>query len=141
MLAASEIPFQQAAAYIRPRGVVVAIGLPAGAFLKAPVFSTVVRMIQIRGSYVGNRQDGIEAIEFFRRGLINAPFKKAPLSELAHIFELMGIFPSSKHSTRRLLILDELQNKERLLVVTSWKSLNRIRLNWIAEVESEFSST
>lgn len=68
----------------------VAIGLPAGAFLKAPVLSTVIRMISIKGSYVGNRQDGVEAIEFFDRGLIKAPFKKAPLKDLPHIFELMG---------------------------------------------------
>lgn len=89
LLAVAEGPFQQAAAYVRPRGAVVAIGLPAGAFLKAPVFSTVVRMIQIKGSYVGNRQDGIEAIDFFRRGLIKAPFKTVPLSELGHVYELM----------------------------------------------------
>lgn len=70
----------------------VAIGLPAGAFLKAPVLSTVIRMISIKGSYVGNRQDGVEAIEFFDRGLIKAPFKKAPLKDLPRIFELMGKF-------------------------------------------------
>jgi alcohol dehydrogenase, propanol-preferring len=32
-------------------------------------------MIQIKGSYVGNRKDTAEAIDFFRRGLIKAPFK------------------------------------------------------------------
>lgn len=90
LLAVSEKPFQQATEYVRSRGSVVAIGLPAGAFLKAPVLSTVIRMISIKGSYVGNRQDGVEAIEFFERGLIKAPFKKASLKDLPHIFELMG---------------------------------------------------
>lgn len=89
LLAPFEGPFQQAAGYVRPRGTIVAIGLPAQAYLKAPVFPTVVKMINIKGSYVGNRQDGIEAIEFFRRGLIKAPFKTVPLSELGHVFELM----------------------------------------------------
>ncbi|KAH8693964.1 chaperonin 10-like protein [Talaromyces proteolyticus] len=89
LLAASEGPFQQAASYVRPRGSLVAIGLPGNAYLKAPVFSTVVRMINIKGSYVGNRQDGDEAIEFFTRGLINAPFKTVPLSELGDVFEAM----------------------------------------------------
>lgn len=89
LLAVSEKPFQQATEYVRSRGTVVAIGLPANAFLKAPVLSTVVRMISIKGSYVGNRQDGVEALEFFNRGLIKAPFKKAPLKDLPHIFELM----------------------------------------------------
>ena len=90
VLAATEKPFQQAVEYVRSCGTVVAIGLPSGAFLKAPVLDTVIRKITIKGSYVGNRQDGVEAVEFFNRGLINAPFKKASLKDLPHIFELMG---------------------------------------------------
>merc|ERR1712000_407702 len=70
----NEKPFQQAAEYVRPRGTVVAIGLPAGAYLRAPVFESVIKMITIKGSYVGNRADSAEAIEFFRRGLIKAPY-------------------------------------------------------------------
>ncbi|KAK1140253.1 alcohol dehydrogenase [Aspergillus melleus] len=89
LLAVAEKPFQQATEYVRSRGSVVAIGLPAGAFLRAPVFNTVVRMINIKGSYVGNRQDGEEAVDFFARGLIKAPFKTAPLSDLPKIFDLM----------------------------------------------------
>lgn len=65
------------------------IGLPAGAYLKAPVWDTVVKMISIRGSYVGNRKDTAEAIDFFRRGLIKAPFKVVGLSELQHVYDLM----------------------------------------------------
>jgi propanol-preferring alcohol dehydrogenase len=70
LVAVNEKPFQQAAEYVRPRGTVVAIGLPAGAYLRAPVFESVIKMITIKGSYVGNRSDSAEAIEFFRRGLI-----------------------------------------------------------------------
>jgi D-arabinose 1-dehydrogenase-like Zn-dependent alcohol dehydrogenase len=32
-------------------------------------------MIDIRGSYVGNRRDSAEAIDFYRRGLIHVPYK------------------------------------------------------------------
>lgn len=46
-------------------------------------------MRTIKGSYVGNRKDTSEAIEFFRRGLINAPFKLVGLSELQKVFDLM----------------------------------------------------
>jgi alcohol dehydrogenase, propanol-preferring len=46
-------------------------------------------MIQIRGSYVGNRRDSAEAIDFFRRGLIKAPFKVVPLSKLGDVYEMM----------------------------------------------------
>ena len=91
MLAVAEKPFQQATEYVRPRGSVVAIGLPAGAFLRAPVFSTVVRMIHIKGSYVGTRLDSEEAVDFFARGAIKVPFKKAPLKDLPRIFDLMGM--------------------------------------------------
>lgn len=67
----------------------VAIGLPAGAYLRAPVFESVIKMITIRGSYVGNRRDTAEALEFFERGLINAPFKTVGLSELQSVYDLM----------------------------------------------------
>jgi len=90
LLAVSEKPFQQATEYVRSRGTIIAIGLPPDAFLKAPVINTVVRMISIKGSYVGNRQDGVEALDFFARGLIKAPFKLAPLKDLPKIFDLMG---------------------------------------------------
>ncbi|KAI1778001.1 alcohol dehydrogenase [Hypoxylon cercidicola] len=89
LLAVSEGPFQQASEYVRSRGVIVCVAMPAGAFLKAPVFDTVVRMITIKGSYVGNRQDTAEAIDFFRRGLINIPYKVVGLSKLQEVFDLM----------------------------------------------------
>ncbi|KAK6360061.1 alcohol dehydrogenase [Orbilia blumenaviensis] len=89
LLAVTERPFQQATQYVRARGTVICIGLPANAFLKASVFDTVTRMINIKGSYVGNRQDTAEAIEFFSRGLIKAPFKVVGLSQLNDIYKLM----------------------------------------------------
>lgn len=89
VLAVSERPFQQASEYVRPKGTIVCVGLPANAYLKAPVFDTVVRMITIKGSYVGNRQDTAEAIDFFRRGLIKAPYKVVGLSKLQDVFHLM----------------------------------------------------
>jgi len=89
LVAVSELPFQQAASYVRPRGTVVAVGLPANAYLKASVFETVIRMVTIKGSYVGNRKDTQEALDFFRRGVINAPFKIMGMSELESIYKMM----------------------------------------------------
>jgi len=106
LVAVNEKPFQQAAEvcptprrrketstyitqYVRPRGTVVCIGLPAGAYLRAPVFESVIKMVTIKGSYVGNRKDSAEAIEFFRRGVIKAPFKVVGLSELQKVYDLM----------------------------------------------------
>jgi propanol-preferring alcohol dehydrogenase len=87
LVAVNEKPFQQAAEYIRPRGTVICIGLPAGAYLKAPVFESVIKMITIKGSYVGNRKDSAEAIDFYARGLISAPFKVVGLSELKMVYD------------------------------------------------------
>jgi len=89
LVAVTEKPFQQAAEYVRPRGTVICIGLPAGAYLKAPVFDSVIKMVTIKGSYVGNRKDTSEALDFYARGLINAPFKVVGLSELNDVYELM----------------------------------------------------
>jgi len=89
LVAVSEKPFQQATQYVRSRGTVVCIGLPANASISAPVFDTVIRMINIKGSYVGNRADSAEAIEFYRQGLITVPFKTVGLSELQSVYELM----------------------------------------------------
>ena len=49
----------------------------------------VIKMITIKGSYVGNRKDTSEAINFFRRGLIRAPFKTIGMSELQKVYDLM----------------------------------------------------
>ncbi|KAI9796677.1 MAG: alcohol dehydrogenase [Piccolia ochrophora] len=65
------------------------MGLPADAFLRASVFPTVTRMVNIKGSYVGNRKDTAEAIDFFRRGLINAPIKTVGLKDLPMVFDKM----------------------------------------------------
>lgn len=89
LLAPHERPFQQATSYVRSNGVVVCIGLPAGARVSMPVFDTVVRMITVKGSYVGGREDTQEAIDFFSRGLIHAPIKIVGLSEVGKVFELM----------------------------------------------------
>jgi propanol-preferring alcohol dehydrogenase len=90
LVAVNEKPFQQAAEYIRPKGTVVCIGLPANAFLKASVFGTVVKMVTIKGSYVGNRRDSAEAIDFYRRGLVNIPYKVVGLSQLSQVYDLMA---------------------------------------------------
>jgi propanol-preferring alcohol dehydrogenase len=89
VVAASEKPFAQAAEYVRPRGTVVCVGLPAGARASAEVFWMVVRMVTIKGSYVGNRKDTQEAIDFFARGKISAPFKIMGLSQLQEVYKMM----------------------------------------------------
>ncbi|KAK6199980.1 alcohol dehydrogenase 1 [Scheffersomyces amazonensis] len=85
----SEKAIAQSVDYVRATGTVVLVGLPAGAKVVAPVFDAVVKSISIKGSYVGNRADTAEAIDFFSRGLIKCPIKIVGLSELPGVYELM----------------------------------------------------
>ncbi|CAL9730453.1 alcohol dehydrogenase 2 [Monosporozyma unispora] len=75
--------------YVRTCGTVVLVGLPAHSVVKSDVFSHVVKSINIKGSYVGNRADTREALDFFSRGLIKSPIKIVGLSELPKVYELM----------------------------------------------------
>jgi len=47
-------------------------------------------MVSVKASYVGNRRDTAEALEFVSRGLINAPFQTVKLSELQNVYDLMS---------------------------------------------------
>ncbi|OBA22147.1 alcohol dehydrogenase [Metschnikowia bicuspidata var. bicuspidata NRRL YB-4993] len=85
----SEKAMQQSVEYVRATGTVILVGLPAGAKVVAPVFESVVKSVSIKGSYVGNRADSAEAIDFFTRGLIKCPIKVVGLSELPSVYELM----------------------------------------------------
>ncbi|GME73385.1 unnamed protein product [Ambrosiozyma monospora] len=85
----SPAAISQSCQYVRTLGKVVLVGLPAGAVCESPVFEHVVKSIQIRGSYVGNRQDTAEAIDFFTRGLVKSPIKIVGLSELPEVYKLM----------------------------------------------------
>lgn len=86
----SEKAIAQSCEYVRPTGTVVLVGLPAGAVAKAEVFSAVVKSIAIKGSYVGNRADTAEALDFFTRGLVKSPIKIVGLSKLPEIYDLMA---------------------------------------------------
>lgn len=85
----SEKAINQSFQYARILGSVVLIGLPIDAQIKTPVFNSVVKSIQIKGSSVGNRQDTSEALDFYIRGLVKSPIEVVGLSELPQVFELM----------------------------------------------------
>ncbi|SCV04288.1 LAME_0H17260g1_1 [Lachancea meyersii CBS 8951] len=85
----SEAAIESSTQYVRANGTVVLVGLPGGAKCKSDVFTQVVKSTKIVGSYVGNRADTREALDFFARGLVKSPIKVAGLSELPEIFEKM----------------------------------------------------
>ncbi|BAO40126.1 alcohol dehydrogenase 1 [Kluyveromyces marxianus] len=86
----SEAAISTSVLYTRSNGTVVLVGLPRDAQCKSDVFNQVVKSISIVGSYVGNRADTREALDFFSRGLVKAPIKILGLSELATVYDKMS---------------------------------------------------
>ena len=85
----SESAISQSCSYVRSTGKIVLVGMPSGAICKSDVFQHVVKTLQIKGSYVGNRADTREALEFFNDGKVKSPIKVVGLSKLPEIYELM----------------------------------------------------
>ncbi|KIK69621.1 hypothetical protein GYMLUDRAFT_90658 [Collybiopsis luxurians FD-317 M1] len=86
---ASGSGYKQAVDYLRPGGTLMAVGLPGKSVLEASIFFTVFKSISILGSYVGNRQDSMEAIDIAARGDVKVHFNTKPLKELESVYEGM----------------------------------------------------
>ena len=65
------------------------MGLPHGAKATVDVFNMVTRMVRVCGSYVGNRADTQEALDFFKRGKISAPYQVRPFKDLPNVYKEM----------------------------------------------------
>ncbi|KAI0302895.1 GroES-like protein [Multifurca ochricompacta] len=87
--AASSSAYEQAVDYLRPGGSLLVVGLPGKAQIGAPIFWTVVKSINIIGSYVGNRQDAREALEIAALGKAKCYLALKPLSALSEVYEGM----------------------------------------------------
>jgi len=83
---ASSSGYEQAIEYLRDGGTLMAVGLPGEAKLQASIFFTVFKSISILGSYVGNRQDAIEAIGIAARGDVVCRFVQRPLDDLTDVY-------------------------------------------------------
>lgn len=80
--------FDQAIGMSRKLGTIVFVGLPP-AKTEVPIFDIVLNRITIRGSIVGTRQDMVEALDFFARGLIKPTLTTRTLDEINDIFDEM----------------------------------------------------
>ena len=80
--------FGQAIGMARRGGTIVFVGLPPGDF-PAPIFETVLKRLTVRGSIVGTRQDMVEALDFYARGLIHPTITTRSLEEINDVFEEM----------------------------------------------------
>lgn len=75
--------------YLRPHGSLICVGMPPNGDIKANVFWTVVGSKRIIGSYVGNRQDAIEALDIAARGKVKTTLTVEPLGNLPSVFKRM----------------------------------------------------
>ncbi|KAJ7642131.1 chaperonin 10-like protein [Roridomyces roridus] len=87
--ATSGAGYQQAVSYLRAGGTLMAVGLPGTATFDSSIFFTVFKSINIHGSYVGNRQDAVEALDIAARGDVKCHFELKELGDLASTYEGM----------------------------------------------------
>lgn len=87
--AASEGAYTQGLQYLRPRGTLVAVGMPPGTNIKADVFDTTVTAKRIVGSIVGNREDAIQALRLAERGKVRVIYHTRGLSQLNEVYQEM----------------------------------------------------
>ncbi|KAH0835830.1 chaperonin 10-like protein [Lanmaoa asiatica] len=78
--------YTQAVDYLRPAATLMAVGLPADAKFEASIFWTVLKSISIKGSYVGNRQDSIEAIDIAASGKVKVKYISKSLTDLQQVY-------------------------------------------------------
>lgn len=89
LIVAGEItPFNQAIMYLRRKGTLVCVGMPAGnALLNIPVALLVAKSMTIVGSAIGNRQDTLEAIRIAALGKVTCQYQVRKLEDINEIFE------------------------------------------------------
>ncbi|KAF8649585.1 hypothetical protein AX16_005676 [Volvariella volvacea WC 439] len=80
-------PYSQALEYLRSNGTLMTVGLPGEAKMEASIFFTVFKSITIIGSYVGNRQDAVEAIDLAASGKVKCIYEVRPLDSLKDTYE------------------------------------------------------
>ncbi|GAA6024387.1 hypothetical protein JCM10207_003307 [Rhodosporidiobolus poonsookiae] len=81
--------YNDALEYLRPHGTLVAVGLPPDTYIQANVFWTVFKALRIVGSYVGNRQDAIESLDFALRNKVKPQIVVEPLENLESVYHRM----------------------------------------------------
>ena len=82
--------FQQAVGLTRKRGTCVLVGLPPGDF-PTPIYDVVVNCLTVRGSFVGTRQDMVEALAFAVDGRVKADVELQPLTAINDVLHRLEL--------------------------------------------------
>ncbi|EJD05633.1 mannitol-1-phosphate dehydrogenase MPDH1 [Fomitiporia mediterranea MF3/22] len=78
--------YNQAVEYLRPRGRLLAVGLPRDGMLSIPIILLAARGLTIRGVFIGNRQIAKEAVELAALGKVKCRYSLRGLSELEQVY-------------------------------------------------------
>ncbi|KAE9346091.1 Alcohol dehydrogenase 1 [Phytophthora fragariae] len=89
VVASNPEAYDDALSFLRPHGTVMMVGLPKDAKVTADVFGSVLNAHRIIGSYVGNRQDSIEALKVAAGGDVSTNYSIEKLDNLPSVFERM----------------------------------------------------
>jgi propanol-preferring alcohol dehydrogenase len=80
--------YAQAADMLRPGGSLSCVGIPPGkTLLQTPVAGIVIKGLHITGSLVGSLKEGIEAMEYVRKGIVKPQVEVRKFRELPQIYE------------------------------------------------------
>lgn len=78
--------YSHALSYLRAHGTLVAVGLSTDAWIEADVMLTVSKALRVVGSFVGNRQDAVEALDFVARGKVVPQVEVGKLEDVGEVF-------------------------------------------------------
>ncbi|KAI6192321.1 hypothetical protein M3Y97_00324500 [Aphelenchoides bicaudatus] len=78
---------EQSFYYVRPRGIIVIVGVPKDGLLKVPLLLSLSKELQIRPAKVTNRSTSDEILGFVQRKQIDIPIEIIGLRDLPKTFE------------------------------------------------------
>ncbi|OLL22020.1 Alcohol dehydrogenase 3, mitochondrial [Neolecta irregularis DAH-3] len=87
LVVASGNAYTQAISFLRPKGVLIALGLAPNTIIESDLFWHVLNGYTIKGSLTGNRKDTDEALAFVARGIVKVSYNILPFSSLPKVLD------------------------------------------------------
>ena len=89
--AGSSAAYNASCAYLRPTGTLLVVGLPPDTTLDQPLVLLGALGLNVKGIFIGNRKDAVDALELVATGKVKVNYTIRPLSELD---QCVGVNPS-----------------------------------------------
>lgn len=89
VIAGANQAYQDAIPFLRPYGVLVAVGAPMDGVIHANVSHLLMNGLRIVGSYVGSRQDTVDTLNISALGDVTTEVELGKLTDLPQVFDRM----------------------------------------------------